>query len=189
MMQSSEWLPVFPCVQDRQVETRWTSGKPSTSNSRQPLLNRTCNNKLRPANHSMLRLQAPRPSLKRLRSLPSRICSSSFAGVYLPFLFHPVVRVAVILLFPLLFFILLSYGLSHLQLGLDQSTVIPDDSYLQAYFASEAKYLNVGPPVYFVIRTGSTTTNNASSALAHTAQLQRLRVPRPCVLDEWQCGQ
>ena len=71
---------------------------------------------------------------------------------YLPFLFHPLVRLLVLLLFPLAFCWLLYYGLTHLQLGLDQSTVVPDDSYLKPYFASEAQFLNVGPPVFFVVR-------------------------------------
>ena len=84
-------------------------------------------------------------------SPPSPFTSESYLQqflrrVYLPFLFHPFVRLAVLLFFPTLFFFLLSYGLTHIQLGLDQSTVVPDDSYLQGYFASEAEYLNVGPP-------------------------------------------
>ena len=96
-------------------------------------------------------------------SSPSLFTSESylqqfFRRFYLPFLFHPFTRLFVLLFFPSLFFCLLGYGLTHLQLGLDQSTVVPDDSYLQGYFASEAHYLNVGPPVYFVLRNLSLST-------------------------------
>jgi Niemann-Pick C1 protein len=82
---------------------------------------------------------------------------------YLPFLFHPLVRLLVLLLFPLAFCWLLYYGLTHLQLGLDQSTVVPDDSYLKAYFASEAAFLNVGPPVFFVVRQPDPASASCSS--------------------------
>ena len=106
---------------------------------------------------------------------PSPFTSESYLQLflrrfYLPFLFHPAVRLVVLLLFPTLFFTLLSYGLTHLQLGLDQATVVPDDSYLQGYFASESAYLNVGPPVYFVLKNStlespSLTYDYASYAL------------------------
>ena len=91
---------------------------------------------------------------------PSPFASESYLQrglrrYYLPFLLHPFTRLVVLLLFPLLFFALVSYGLTHIQLGLDQATVVPDDSYLQEYFAAEARYLNVGPPVYFVVRNDS----------------------------------
>ena len=87
---------------------------------------------------------------------------------YLPVLFHPFVRLFILLLFPLLFFFLLSYGLTHLQLGLDQSTVVPNDSYLQGYFASEAQYLNVGPPLYFVIKNDTDNWSSSSSSSSLT---------------------
>ena len=42
---------------------------------------------------------------------------------------------------------------SKIQLGLDQRIAIPSKSYLVNYFNSVYDYLNVGPPVFFVVRT------------------------------------
>ncbi len=41
--------------------------------------------------------------------------------------------------------------LPRMPLGLDQSTALPPDSYLGPYFAAVAAYLQVGPPVYWVL--------------------------------------
>lgn len=41
---------------------------------------------------------------------------------------------------------------TRLQLGLDQKIVLPRDSYLQGYFDDLARYLRVGPPLYFVVK-------------------------------------
>ncbi|KAI4389641.1 hypothetical protein MLD38_001846 [Melastoma candidum] len=36
--------------------------------------------------------------------------------------------------------------------GLEQQTVLPQDSYLQGYFSNVSEYLRIGPPVYFVVK-------------------------------------
>lgn len=41
---------------------------------------------------------------------------------------------------------------TRLQPGLEQKIVLPQDSYLQDYFDDLAKYLKVGPPLYFVVK-------------------------------------
>ncbi|XP_019702346.1 uncharacterized protein [Elaeis guineensis] len=41
---------------------------------------------------------------------------------------------------------------TRLQPGLEQKVVLPQDSYLQDYFDDLAKYLRVGPPLYFVVK-------------------------------------
>lgn len=41
-----------------------------------------------------------------------------------------------------------------IQPGLDQSLSMPKDSYIAQYFIYLEKYLNVGPPVYFVLKEG-----------------------------------
>ncbi|XP_038979789.1 NPC intracellular cholesterol transporter 1-like isoform X2 [Phoenix dactylifera] len=41
---------------------------------------------------------------------------------------------------------------TRLQPGLEQKVVLPRDSYLQDYFDDLAKYLRVGPPLYFVVK-------------------------------------
>lgn len=57
----------------------------------------------------------------------------------------------------ILTFFLLWLGISlsllpNIQFGLDQRIAIPSDSYLIDYFNSVYKYLNVGPPIFFVMK-------------------------------------
>lgn len=49
--------------------------------------------------------------------------------------------------------------LPKLSVGLDQQLSMPDDSYLQKYFAYLGEYLSVGPPVYFVLQGKLDFTN------------------------------
>lgn len=44
--------------------------------------------------------------------------------------------------------------LSDLDVGLDQKLSMPEDSYVLRYFDGLEKYLSVGPPVYFVVKSG-----------------------------------
>ena len=157
-MEQGRWDVLF-CVQDRQVEDdveQWKAEHDELAAQPQPHLQQQQSG--RPADPTAAAAVKPKSSPFAAESYLQQF----FRRFYLPFLFHPVVRVAVVLLFPLVFFFLLSYGFSHLQLGLDQSTVVPNDSYLQAYFAAESQYLNVGPPVYFVIRNSSDSPSNSS---------------------------
>ncbi len=62
---------------------------------------------------------------------------------------------------PLLFIILICWLCfclavvpSRLEVGLDQRLSMPLDSYVLNYFESIAKFLAVGPPVYFVVTGG-----------------------------------
>eukprot|EP01091_Cochliopodium_minus_P015138 TRINITY_DN5297_c0_g2_i1.p1 TRINITY_DN5297_c0_g2~~TRINITY_DN5297_c0_g2_i1.p1 ORF type:complete len:739 (-),score=199.31 TRINITY_DN5297_c0_g2_i1:58-2274(-) len=77
---------------------------------------------------------------------------------YAPFLFHPAVKVIVLLLFVGIFFGGLSFFTS-VDVGLDQSVALPRNSYLQDYFSNMSAYLAVGPPVYMVIRDGFNYTH------------------------------
>lgn len=57
----------------------------------------------------------------------------------------------------ILTFFILWFGVSlsllpYIDLGLDQKIALPKDSYLVDYFESMANYLNVGPPVFFVVK-------------------------------------
>lgn len=71
--------------------------------------------------------------------------------VHAPFLKHPWVKGAVIAFFAGL--TLWSCAmLPRLEKGLDQRVALPQDSYLQDYFADIADLLRVGPPVSFVVR-------------------------------------
>ncbi|XP_069076123.1 NPC intracellular cholesterol transporter 1 [Pleurodeles waltl] len=48
---------------------------------------------------------------------------------------------------------------SKVEIGLDQSLSMPDDSYVLNYFKSLGEYLHTGPPVYFVIEEGHNYTS------------------------------
>ncbi|KAI3459954.1 hypothetical protein Pfo_016617 [Paulownia fortunei] len=50
--------------------------------------------------------------------------------------------------------------------GLEQQIVLPQDSYLQGYFNNVSEYLQIGPPLYFVVKN-----YNFSSESRHTNQL------------------
>lgn len=72
-------------------------------------------------------------------------------NTYAPRLLGKKVKVAVVAVFLGLFAAGLAL-LPTIQLGLDQRVAIPDGSYLIPYFDDLYKYLETGPPVYFVTR-------------------------------------
>ena len=43
---------------------------------------------------------------------------------------------------------------AHISVGLDQKLSMPQDSYMINYFENLSTYLNVGPPVYYVVKDG-----------------------------------
>ncbi|VTJ90604.1 Hypothetical predicted protein, partial [Marmota monax] len=49
--------------------------------------------------------------------------------------------------------------LNKVEIGLDQSLSMPDDSYVIDYFKSLGQYLHAGPPVYFVLEEGHNYTS------------------------------
>ncbi|GME71797.1 unnamed protein product [Ambrosiozyma monospora] len=69
---------------------------------------------------------------------------------FAPLLFSPKVRKTIISLFVAWVGISLAL-LPKIEMALDQRIAIPSDSYLIDYFNSVYKYLNVGPPIYFVV--------------------------------------
>lgn len=42
----------------------------------------------------------------------------------------------------------------HIEIGLDQELSMPHDSHVLKYFQDLKSYLNIGPPVYFVVGEG-----------------------------------
>ncbi|GAA5955195.1 hypothetical protein JCM3765_003241 [Sporobolomyces pararoseus] len=70
---------------------------------------------------------------------------------YAPTLMRKPVKYFVIALFGGLF-VLSWIGARHIDLGLDQRLALPSSSYLVNYFNAVDSYLEIGPPVYFVIR-------------------------------------
>ncbi|KAG9010875.1 hypothetical protein FRB94_009577 [Tulasnella sp. JGI-2019a] len=68
---------------------------------------------------------------------------------YAPFLLRDSVKAVVIAAFTG-FFVLSIISIQHIELGLDQRLALPSSSYLVPYFDAVDRYLDIGPPVYFV---------------------------------------
>ncbi|CAB3234366.1 unnamed protein product [Arctia plantaginis] len=76
-----------------------------------------------------------------------------FKDVYSPFLMKREVRAAVLILF----FAWLCSSVAvapHVEIGLDQELSMPQDSFQLKYFQFLKRYLNIGPPVFFVLTEG-----------------------------------
>ncbi|KAI0921783.1 hypothetical protein AcV7_008053 [Taiwanofungus camphoratus] len=110
------------------------------------------------------RVEASRVDCFPCIRLPSRIAlldeplSSSGLGPiarfirrhYAPFLLQPMVKGMVLLTFTgILFSSIIS--IQHIELGFDQRLALPGQSYLVQYFDNLDAYLEIGPPVYFVV--------------------------------------
>ncbi|KAG8516795.1 NPC intracellular cholesterol transporter 1, partial [Galemys pyrenaicus] len=81
-----------------------------------------------------------------------------FKYFYSPFLLQDWMRPIVIAVFVGV----LSFSiavLNKVEIGLDQSLSMPDDSYVMDYFKSLSHYLHAGPPVYFVLEEGHNYTS------------------------------
>ncbi|KAJ3539302.1 hypothetical protein NM688_g6381 [Phlebia brevispora] len=83
---------------------------------------------------------------------------------YAPFLLKPVVKGIVLLTFTGLL-VCSIISIQHIQLGLDQRLALPSESYLIDWFDHVDTYLDVGPPVYFVVAGGNATTRETQQAL------------------------
>ncbi|CAN6249743.1 unnamed protein product [Urochloa humidicola] len=112
----------------------------------------------------------------------ARISSSSTAGdggdgqrvhllarymrdIHGPILSYRAVKFVVIAVFVGLAFASIALS-TRLQPGLEQQIVLPRNSYLQDYFDDLAKYMKVGPPLYFVVKDF-----NYSSGSVHMNQI------------------
>ncbi|XP_068617935.1 NPC intracellular cholesterol transporter 1 isoform X2 [Battus philenor] len=76
-----------------------------------------------------------------------------FSHVYVPFLMKREVRASVMIIF----FAWLCSSVAvapHIEIGLDQELSMPQDSFQLKYFQHLNRYLNIGPPVYFVLTKG-----------------------------------
>ncbi|KAH9853585.1 multidrug efflux transporter AcrB transmembrane domain-containing protein [Lenzites betulinus] len=69
---------------------------------------------------------------------------------YAPFLLKPVVKGVVLLGFSGIL-VASIISIQHIRLGFDQRLAFPSESYLIPYFDSIDAYLDIGPPVYFVV--------------------------------------
>ncbi|XP_054439425.1 NPC intracellular cholesterol transporter 1 [Pteronotus mesoamericanus] len=81
-----------------------------------------------------------------------------FKNTYSPLLLKNCMRLIVIAVFVGV----LSFSiavLNKVEIGLDQSLSMPEDSYVMDYFKSLSQYLHAGPPVYFVLEEGHNYTS------------------------------
>nr|CAD7460294.1 unnamed protein product [Timema tahoe] len=84
---------------------------------------------------------------------PDSLLHSLFRDQFVPALLHPVVRVIVVVVF--LFWWCSSIVLiPDLDVGLDQKLAMPTDSFVLKYFQYMDDLLSMGPPVYFVVKSG-----------------------------------
>ncbi|AET41154.1 sphingolipid transporter Ecym_7320 [Eremothecium cymbalariae DBVPG len=87
--------------------------------------------------------------------------------------------------------------LPYVPIGLDQRMAIPEKSYLSDYFSDLFEYLNVGPPVYFILRNFDLTkrtnqqkicgkfTSCDESSLANVLEQERFRSSISEPLANW----
>ncbi|XP_065355610.1 NPC intracellular cholesterol transporter 1 isoform X2 [Calliphora vicina] len=76
-----------------------------------------------------------------------------FKSVYVPFLMKKTVRVVVMIVF--FGWLCSSIAIApRIEIGLNQELSMPEDSFVLHYFQSLNKYLSIGPPVYFVLKSG-----------------------------------
>lgn len=70
--------------------------------------------------------------------------------IYAPFILWTPTRIVIIIVF--FGFCAFSFACAfYVETGLDQANAVPRDSYLINYFNSQRDYLDIGPPVYFVV--------------------------------------
>ncbi|XP_073981176.1 NPC intracellular cholesterol transporter 1 homolog 1b-like [Rhodnius prolixus] len=82
----------------------------------------------------------------------------------IPFTFHPIIKILIMLLF--IFCFLASLALiPHIEPGLEQQLSMPEDSYVTKYFNVMNEILSIGPPVYFVLKSGLNITSDADQNL------------------------
>ncbi|CAG9824579.1 unnamed protein product [Phaedon cochleariae] len=76
-----------------------------------------------------------------------------FKSIYVPVLMNKSVRCAVMIIF----FGWLCSSIAivpHVEIGLDQELSMPEDSFVLKYFRFLKDYLSIGPPMYFVVKSG-----------------------------------
>ncbi|XP_017858960.1 PREDICTED: Niemann-Pick C1 protein [Drosophila arizonae] len=87
-----------------------------------------------------------------------------FKSVYVPFLMKKIVRVVVMVFF----FGCLCTSIAFvpkIDIGLNQELAMPEDSFVLHYFKSLNAHLNIGPPVYFVLKGNIDYSNSLNQNL------------------------
>ena len=96
-------------------------------------------------------IQLPRVSSKAVARSKAGFLRRTMARFYAPVLMQPYVKAAVVCVFTAMVLMGVSFA-TRVKLGLEQQVALPQDSYLQKYFADETKYLHIGPPAYLVVK-------------------------------------
>lgn len=81
-----------------------------------------------------------------------------FESYVAPALMKPMVRIIAMIIFVSWLCVSL-FVVPHIDIGLDQTMSVPEDSYMQEYFSAQREDLRVGPPVFFVLKKGLDFSN------------------------------
>ncbi|XP_055920558.1 NPC intracellular cholesterol transporter 1 isoform X2 [Eupeodes corollae] len=92
-----------------------------------------------------------------------------FRSVYVPFLMKKNIRILVMIVF--FGWLCSSVAIApRIDIGLDQELSMPEDSFVLHYFQSLKKFLGIGPPVYFVLKSGLNFTQTKEQNLVCAGQ-------------------
>ncbi|XP_026472293.1 NPC intracellular cholesterol transporter 1-like isoform X5 [Ctenocephalides felis] len=96
-----------------------------------------------------------------------------FKSIYVPFLMNPNVRASVMVIF--FGWLCSSIAVApHIEIGLDQELSMPEDSFVLKYFQYLKDFLSIGPPMYFVIKSGLNYSDISSQNLVCGGQFCNL---------------
>ncbi|KAK5577868.1 hypothetical protein RB653_002816 [Dictyostelium firmibasis] len=93
----------------------------------------------------------PNKSSKKKSKKKTTLLKELFTKYYGPFLIHPISKLLIIIFFIAMLLFSINYAYQ-IPIGLDQKVALPRNSYLQAYFTNMNEYLEVGPPMYIVVK-------------------------------------
>ncbi|KAM9981704.1 hypothetical protein ACTFIY_004001 [Dictyostelium cf. discoideum] len=89
--------------------------------------------------------------LKKKSKKKTTLLKELFTKYYAPFLVHPISKLLIIIFFVAMLLFSINYAYQ-IPIGLDQKVALPRNSYLQAYFTNMNQFLEVGPPMYIVVK-------------------------------------
>ncbi|XP_053207752.1 NPC intracellular cholesterol transporter 1-like [Panonychus citri] len=103
-------------------------------------------------------IKAPKSTKSTSQVINGGVIHSFFHEIYSPLLLKDTSRYIVLLIFGG-WFCSSIICLDRIHIGLEQEVLLPDDSYMNDFFAFYKDYLHVGPPVYFMITDGYNYSN------------------------------
>lgn len=97
-------------------------------------------------------------------NIENGIIRKFFKNKFSPIIFKQEIRNTILIIFLSIFGISLSL-IPNLKLGLDQRIALPSDSYMIDYYNDIYEYLDVGPPVYFIVEDLNVTKRSNQKKL------------------------